>query len=154
MPSVSNLHTHYGFSHVIQGIELAARPREVVGVLGRNGVGKTTLIKTVAGWVKPTSGEIRLGSKRLDGQEPDVICHAVVGFVPENRRIFPGLTVQENRELGLLQVKGRAMKAGCSRIERIYGRFSHLGERRKQLGTTLSGGEQQMLAIRARVSRR
>jgi branched-chain amino acid transport system ATP-binding protein len=147
MLTVSNLHAHYGLSHVIQGIDLVARRGEVVGIFGRNGVGKTTLLKTIVGWVKPSSGNIRLDDERLDGREPDAICHKGVGFVPEDRRIFPGLTVQENLELGLLQVKGRPARESRTALERVYDRFPRLSERRKQLGTTLSGGEQQMLAI-------
>jgi branched-chain amino acid transport system ATP-binding protein len=147
MLTVSGLHAHYGLSHVIQGIDLEARPGEVVGIFGRNGVGKTTLLKTIVGWIKPTSGEIRLGGERLDGREPDAICHIGVGFVPEDRRIFPGLTVQENLELGFLQVQRRPGRESRAALERVYDRFPRLGERRKQLGTTLSGGEQQMLAI-------
>ena len=147
MLTVSELHAHYGLSHVIQGIDLEARPGEVVGIFGRNGVGKTTLLKTIVGWVKPSSGDIRLDGERLDGREPDAICHMGVGFVPEDRRIFPGLTVQENLELGLLQVKGRPARESRAALERVYDRFPRLSERRKQLGTTLSGGEQQMLAI-------
>jgi branched-chain amino acid transport system ATP-binding protein len=147
MLTISGLHAHYGLSHVIQGIDLTARPGEVVGIFGRNGVGKTTLLKTIVGWVKPSAGDIRLNSERLTGREPDAICHAGVGFVPEDRRIFPGLTVQENLELGFLQVKGRPSRESRSALERVYDRFPRLGERRRQLGTTLSGGEQQMLAI-------
>ena len=147
MLTVSELHAHYGLSHVIQGIDLVARRGEVVGIFGRNGVGKTTLLKTIVGWVKPSSGDIRLDDERLDGREPDAICHKGVGFVPEDRRIFPGLTVQENLELGLLQVKGRPARESRTALERVYDRFPRLSERRKQLGTTLSGGEQQMLAI-------
>jgi branched-chain amino acid transport system ATP-binding protein len=147
MLAISGLHAHYGLSHVIQGIDLTARPGEVVGIFGRNGVGKTTLLKTIVGWVKASAGDIRLNSERLTGREPDAICHAGVGFVPEDRRIFPGLTVQENLELGLLQVKHRPARESRSALERVYDRFPRLGERRKQLGTTLSGGEQQMLSI-------
>lgn len=147
MLSVRNLHAHYGLSHVIQGLDLEAAPGEVIGIFGRNGVGKTTLLKTIAGWVKPTSGEISLGGRNLAGLAPEAICLCGVGLVPEDRRIFPGLTVQENLELGLLQVRGRSSKAERETIARIYDRFPRLGERRKQLGTTLSGGEQQMLAM-------
>ena len=147
MLTIADLHAHYGLSHVIQGINLSAAPGEVIGIFGRNGVGKTTLLKAVAGWVKPTRGEIRLGEKCLGGLEPDRICLAGVGFVPEDRRIFPGLTVQENLELGLLQVRGRSAGAARAAIAHIYDRFPRLGERRHQLGTTLSGGEQQMLAM-------
>jgi len=147
MLDISGLHSHYGLSHIIQGIDLSAGPGEVIGIFGRNGVGKTTLLKTIAGWVKPSHGAIRLDGKTLDGLAPDRICHAGVGFVPEDRRIFPGLTVEENLSLGLLQVKGRSSRDEKRAIEGIYDRFHRLGERRHQLGTTLSGGEQQMLAM-------
>ncbi|PZR92414.1 MAG: ABC transporter ATP-binding protein [Stutzerimonas stutzeri] len=147
MLQISALHSHYGLSHVIQGIDIEAAPGEVIGIFGRNGVGKTTLLKTIAGWVKPSQGAIRLGGAALDGLTPDRICHAGVGFVPEDRRIFPGLTVEENLSLGLLQVKGRSSRDEKRAVEGIYDRFHRLGERRHQLGTTLSGGEQQMLAM-------
>ena len=147
MLEIRDLHTHYGLSHVIQGIDLVAQPGEVVGIFGRNGVGKTTLLKTVAGWVRPTSGEIRLGGERLDGLAPDEISRRGVGFVPEDRRIFPGLTVEENLTLGLLQRRGRSRSEERRVLEAIYERFPRLLERRRQLGTTLSGGEQQMLAM-------
>jgi branched-chain amino acid transport system ATP-binding protein len=147
MLQISALHSHYGLSHVIQGIDIEAAPGEVIGIFGRNGVGKTTLLKTIAGWVKPSQGAIRLGGETLGGLTPDRICHAGVGFVPEDRRIFPGLTVEENLSLGLLQVKGRSSRDEKRAVEGIYDRFHRLGERRHQLGTTLSGGEQQMLAM-------
>lgn len=147
MLDISGLHSHYGLSHIVQGIDLSAGPGEVIGIFGRNGVGKTTLLKTIAGWVKPSHGAIRLDGKMLEGLTPDRICHAGVGFVPEDRRIFPGLTVEENLSLGLLQVKGRSSRDEKRTIEGIYDRFHRLGERRHQLGTTLSGGEQQMLAM-------
>ena len=147
MLDISGLHSHYGRSHIIQGIDLSAGPGEVIGIFGRNGVGKTTLLKTIAGWVKPSHGAIRLYGKPLGDLTPDQICHAGVGFVPEDRRIFPGLTVEENLSLGLLQVKGRSSRDGKRAVEGIYDRFHRLGERRHQLGTTLSGGEQQMLAM-------
>ncbi len=147
MFEIKNLQAHYGLSHVIQGIDLAANPGEVIGIFGRNGVGKTTLLKSIAGWVNPSGGEIRLGNRHLNGLPSDVICLAGVGFVPEDRRIFPGLTVHENLDLGLLQVKGRSAAEGRAVLARIYDRFPRLEERRKQLGTTLSGGEQQMLAM-------
>lgn len=147
MLSIRGLHSHYGLSHVIQGIDLEAAPGEVIGIFGRNGVGKTTLLKTIAGWVKASEGAITLGGLRLTGLAPDRICLSGVGLVPEDRRIFPGLTVEENLQLGLLQVRGRGAKAERAAIDQIYDRFPRLGERRRQLGTTLSGGEQQMLAM-------
>ena len=147
MLTIKDLHSHYGSSHIIQGVSLSAKPGDVIGIFGRNGVGKTTLLKTIAGWVQATSGSIELGPIKLNGLSPDRICHAGVGFVPEDRRIFPGLTVQENLELGLMQVRGRSSGDERVAINAIYDRFPRLGERRHQLGTTLSGGEQQMLAM-------
>jgi branched-chain amino acid transport system ATP-binding protein len=147
MLTIDDLHSHYGKSHIIQGIGLSAEPGEVIGIFGRNGVGKTTLLKTVAGWIKASAGSIRLDGRALNGLSPDRICLAGVGLVPEDRRIFPGLTVQENLQLGLLQVRGRSAGQQRAAIDAIYDRFPRLGERRRQLGTTLSGGEQQMLAM-------
>ena len=147
MLSIKGLHAHYGLSHVIQGVDLEARDGEVIGIFGRNGVGKTTLLKCVAGWVHPSDGVIDFDGTQLQGKQPDTICHHGVGFVPEDRRIFPALTVEENLVLGLLQVKGRNSAEEHAAIQHIYDGFPRLGERRKQLGTTLSGGEQQMLAM-------
>lgn len=147
MFKIDNLHVHYGLSHVIQGVSMEAHPGEVVGIFGRNGVGKTTLMKTIAGWVAPSGGEIVLDDARLDGLEPDGVCRHGVGFVPEDRRIFPGLSVEENLRLGLMQRKGRSRAEENAEIDRIYQRMPRLAERRRQAGTTLSGGEQQMLAM-------
>lgn len=147
MFKIDNLHIHYGLSHVIQGISIQAAPGEVVGIFGRNGVGKTTLMKTIAGWVKPSGGSIALDHTPLDGLEPDQVCRHGVGFVPEDRRIFPGLSVEENLKLGLMQRPGRTRAKQRAEIERIYQRMPRLAERRRQIGTTLSGGEQQMLAM-------
>ena len=147
MFKIDNLHVHYGLSHIIQGVTIEARPGEVVGIFGRNGVGKTTLLKTVAGWVSPSDGTVSLDGERLDGLPPDRICRHGVGFVPEDRRIFPGLSVEENLCLGLMQRAGRSRAEQKVEIERIYARMPRLAERRRQAGTTLSGGEQQMLAM-------
>lgn len=147
MLEIRNLHTHFGPSHIIQGIDMSVRDGEVMGVFGRNGVGKTTLLKAIAGWVKPTEGQIEFAGSRIDGLETHVIARRGLGFVPEDRRIFPGLTVEENLTLGYLQVPGRPRTEARAALERIYRRFPRLLERRLQLGTTLSGGEQQMLAM-------
>jgi branched-chain amino acid transport system ATP-binding protein len=147
MLELRGVHAHYGTSHIVQGVDLDAAAGEVVGIFGRNGVGKTTLIKTIAGWLKPSAGEIRLDGVRIDGLPPHAVCYAGVGLVPEDRRIFPGLTVEENLDLGCLQVHGRAASGSRAALARIYARFPRLSERKSQLGTTLSGGEQQMLAI-------
>ncbi len=144
---IRNLHTHYALSHIIQGIDLTVAAGEVFGIFGRNGVGKTTLLKTIAGWVKPTEGEITLNSERIDGLNPDRIARRGAGFVPEDRRIFPGLSVEENLTLGYLQVPGRDAAGDRAALAKVYVRFPRLAERRQQHGTTLSGGEQQMLAM-------
>jgi branched-chain amino acid transport system ATP-binding protein len=147
MLAIVNVHAHYGLSHVVQGIDLEVGNGEVVGVFGRNGVGKTTLLKTIAGWIAPSAGEIKIDDKRIDRLTADRISRLGLGFVPEDRRIFPGLSVQENLELGFLQVPRRSAAGNRAALERIYGRFPRLQERRGQLGITLSGGEQQMLAM-------
>jgi branched-chain amino acid transport system ATP-binding protein len=147
MLEICNLHTYYGPSHIIQGIDLTVHDGEVFGIFGRNGVGKTTLLKTIAGWIRPTEGRIDFAGARIDGLDADRIARRGVGFVPEDRRIFPGLTVEENLTLGFLQVPGRSRADSRAALERIYHRFPRLLERRRQHGTTLSGGEQQMLAM-------
>jgi len=147
MLKIDDLHVHYGLSHVIQGISLEAKPGEVVGIFGRNGVGKTTLMKAVAGWVRPSGGAIALDGQVFNGLTPDRICRHGVGFVPEDRRIFPGLSVEENLKLGLMQRLDRSRASDRAAVQGIYDRFPRLAERRRQTGTTLSGGEQQMLAM-------
>src|SRR5689334_21086065 len=102
MFSIDNLQVHYGLSHVIQVVSLDALPGEVVGIFGRNGVGKTTLMETIAGWVTPSGGWITLDGERLDALPLEGVCRHGVGFVPEDRRIFPGLSVEENLRLGLM----------------------------------------------------
>src|SRR5882757_976503 len=147
MFKIDNLHVHYGLSHIIQGVTIEARPGEVIGIFGRNGVRKTTLMKTVAGWISPSEGTVSLDGVRLDGLAPDRICRLGVGFVPEDRRIFPGLSVEENLSLGLMQRADRPRAEQRAEVDRIYARMPRLAERRRQAGTTLSGGEQQMLAM-------
>jgi branched-chain amino acid transport system ATP-binding protein len=147
MLEIRGLHTHYGPSHIVQGLDLVAGSGEVIGIFGRNGVGKTTLLKTIAGWIKPSAGEIRFAGRRIDGLPADQISRAGVGFVPEDRRIFPSLTVEENLTLGFLQVPHRSAVGDRAALQRVYDRFPRLAERRRQHGTTLSGGEQQMLAM-------
>ncbi|MDH4190229.1 MAG: ABC transporter ATP-binding protein [Betaproteobacteria bacterium] len=147
MLRLTDVHTHYGMSHVLQGVSLEVGAGEVVGLFGRNGVGKTTLIKTVAGWVKPSRGRIDFDGSDLGVSSSDEICRRGIGLVPEDRRIFPGLSVEENLLLGAMQAPRRARVATRRKLDDLYARFPRLGERRAQLGTTLSGGEQQMLAM-------
>ena len=147
MLELRDIHTHYGLSHVLQGISLTVGRGEVLGLFGRNGVGKTTLIKAVAGWVTPTQGQYAFEGQNMLGVSSDQICRKGIGLVPEDRRIFPGLSVEENLVLGFMQTPGVGRAQQARKLESIYQRFPRLAERRRQLGTTLSGGEQQMLAI-------
>lgn len=147
MLTLDRVHAHYGLSHVLQGVSFTVGEGEVVGLFGRNGVGKTTTLRTIAGWLKPSQGEIVLDGHRLNGLRPDLIAHRGVAFVPEDRRIFPGLTVEENLGLSLLQRAGTRRAAGRVELGNVFKRFPRLHERRRQMGITLSGGEQQMLTI-------
>ena len=147
MLELKDVHTYYGLSHILQGVSISVNRGEVVGLFGRNGVGKTTVMKTVAGWVKPSAGEVLFEGQSLTGKTADQISRMGIGIVPEDRRIFPGLTVEENLNLGFLQSPGMGSSEKRSKLDGIYQRFPRLAERRKQMGTTLSGGEQQMLAI-------
>ncbi|MCC7227056.1 MAG: ABC transporter ATP-binding protein [Burkholderiaceae bacterium] len=147
MLELRDIHTFYGLSHVLQGISLHVDRGEVLGLFGRNGVGKTTLIKAIAGWVVPSEGQYLFEGNSLLGVPSDQICRRGIGLVPEDRRIFPGLSVEENLVLGFMQTPGVGRAQQARKLEAIYQRFPRLAERRKQLGTTLSGGEQQMLAI-------
>ncbi|MGO9172955.1 MAG: ABC transporter ATP-binding protein [Rhodomicrobium sp.] len=144
---LENVHAHYGLSHVLQGIDLTVGEGEAVGLFGRNGAGKTTILRTIAGWLRPSAGAVRFAGKDIGGLTPDAICRLGAGFVPEDRRIFPGLSVEENLHLGFLQTPGRSAKQKSARLDRVFALFPCLKERRRQLGNTLSGGEQQMLAI-------
>ncbi|HBH40072.1 MAG TPA: ABC transporter ATP-binding protein [Curvibacter sp.] len=147
MLELKNVHTHYGLSHVLQGVNLTVRAGEVVGLFGRNGVGKTTVIKTIAGWVSPSQGDIVFDGQSLAGISSDQISRRGIGLVPEDRRIFPGLTVEENLRLGFMQAPGIGGAEQKRKLDDIFSRFPRLAERRRQMGTTLSGGEQQMLAF-------
>jgi branched-chain amino acid transport system ATP-binding protein len=128
-------------------VSIRVRAGEVVGLFGRNGVGKTTVMKTIAGWLTPSEGRVAFDGQEIGGVASDVICRRGIGFVPEDRRIFPGLTVEENLVLGFMQCPSRSGAESKRRLDEIYQRFPRLGERRQQMGTTLSGGEQQMLAM-------
>jgi branched-chain amino acid transport system ATP-binding protein len=141
---VSDLHVYYGQSHVLQGVSLDVRAGEIVALVGRNGAGKTTTLKSIVGLAPPRAGSVTLDRVRLDGLPVPKIARMGVGYVPEERRIFPGLTVYENLRLALL---GRAKQGRNNGFEEAYALFPVLRERHQQLGRTLSGGEQEMLAI-------
>jgi branched-chain amino acid transport system ATP-binding protein len=144
--AVEDLHTFYGKSHILHGVTLHVRPGEVVGLLGRNGVGKSTTLKTIMGLVRPTEGNIRLDGTAITGLPPHKLARLGIGYVPEDRRIFRLLTVMENLRTGLDR-QGVSDEKKQALLDKVFNYFPVLGERRNQAGGTLSGGEQQMLAI-------
>ena len=147
MLAVKDLNTHYGASHILQGVDLELPRGRIAAVLGRNGVGKTTTVKTIMGLVQPTSGSIALDGKAITAWAPHRVARAGVAYVPEGRLIFPDLTVIEN-----IKVAERS-PARAWPLPRLLELFPALAERQSNRGSQLSGGEQQMLAIaRALVS--
>ena len=141
MLKIEGLNTHYGASHILQGVDLDLPKGRVGAILGRNGVGKTTTVKTVMGLVAPTSGRIVLEGADIAGRAPHLVARAGVAYVPEGRLIFPDLTVIENIRVA----ERRPAKAWP--LERLLQLFPSLAERQANSGSQLSGGEQQMLAI-------
>ena len=143
MLRVDGLHACYGPSHVLHGVTLEVPSGGVAGILGRNGVGKTTTLRTIMGFVTATEGRVMLADQDISGWPPHAVARAGVAYVPEGRQIFPHLEVGENLRLAERSVAG---EAGWTR-ERIFTYFPVLQERWRQRGRSLSGGEQQMLAI-------
>jgi len=139
---LQDIHTYYGDSHVLKGISSEIKKGELVTLLGRNGAGKTTTLRSIMGIVPPKQGVITFEGINLCGQRPHAIASLGVGYVPEERMIFPSLTVLEN-----LTLPSRGKGRGLWELEKIYQYFPVLGERADQKGSGLSGGEQQMLAI-------
>ena len=144
---LNDVHMHIGLSHILQGVSLRIGDGEVVGLFGRNGVGKTSIVKTIAGWHASSAGQIEFDGQTIGTMASERIARMGVGLVPEDRRIFPGLTVEDNLKLGLMQVNKSLRQKNYQKIQHVYERFPRLAERKNQLATTLSGGEQQMLAI-------
>ncbi|GAC1404626.1 MAG: ABC transporter ATP-binding protein [Candidatus Velthaea sp.] len=140
--AVENINTYYGDSHVLRNVSLHIAAGETVALLGRNGVGKTTTLKSIVGWVPPRTGSVKLDGTELTGSEMMTIARHGVSLVPEERRIFTNLTVAEN--LKLAQVTAR--RPGWS-LDRVYEKFPRLRERVANKGDEISGGEKQMLAI-------
>jgi branched-chain amino acid transport system ATP-binding protein len=138
---VQNLNTYYADSHILFDVALRIEPNEVVALLGRNGAGKSTTLKSIAGALKPRSGAITFDGQPIAGLEPFRIANAGIQLVPEERRIFGSITVEENLVLAAVSHPGPAP------LDEIYAIFPRLKERRKSGGRQLSGGEQQMLAI-------
>ena len=147
MLSIRELHAGYGATPILFGVSLEVQRGEAVALLGKNGMGKSTLMKTVMGFLRPSRGTIDLDGRPLTGLTPHDIARLGVGFVPENRRVFPGLSVRENLELGLSALSRRPAALRRARLDLVFQHFPRLAERADQLARTLSGGEQQMLAI-------
>jgi len=145
---VKDLNTYYGESHVLQNMSLAVDQGERVALLGRNGMGKSTTLKSIMGLVKPRSGTIIYKDKDIAGYPPYKVCRAGIGYVAEERRIFPNLSVLDNLAMG---IKGGKIKEPDNpnvwTVDRIFHHFPKLKERANQKGVLLSGGEQQMLSI-------
>jgi branched-chain amino acid transport system ATP-binding protein len=146
MLRLDSVHTYYGKSHILQGVSIEVGRGETVGLLGRNGVGKSTTLKTIMGLVRPSGGQITFEGQNVTGVVPYTLARRGIAWVPEDRRIFARLTVQENLRIGLDR-RGVTETRRAALFDRVLESFPRLGERRKQLGGTLSGGEQQMLAI-------
>jgi branched-chain amino acid transport system ATP-binding protein len=145
MLNVNNLHVHYGAIHALQGISFNLQEGEIVALIGSNGAGKSTLLNAVSGILKATEGEITYLDEAITNTAPQDIVKKSIIQVPEGRKIFASMTVMENLEMGAYSISSKSLIA--EKIEEMYTRFPLLGERRKQLGGTLSGGEQQMLAM-------
>jgi len=145
MLEIKDLYVSYGMMEVLHGVSVNVEDKELVTIIGPNGAGKTTLIKTIMGLVKPTSGSIIYDGEDITHIPAHKRAGMGIGYVPEGRRVFGKLTVEENLKMGAYELKDKAQIA--KNIEMAYGIFPRLGERSKQLASTMSGGEQQMLAI-------
>jgi branched-chain amino acid transport system ATP-binding protein len=142
MLELANLHAYYGKSHILQGVALNVAAGEIVSLLGRNGVGRSTTCKAIMGLV-PAQGSIAYRGRQIAGLRADQIAHLGLGYVPEDRQIFPTLTVRQNLELGLK----RSGRFGRWTFTDMFDRFPNLRERQHSVAGVLSGGEQQMLTI-------
>jgi len=143
---VEGIHTYYGKSHILHGVSLEVGHGEVVGLLGRNGVGKSTTLKAIAGLIHPAEGRIVYEGNTIERLPPHRLARMGIAYVPEERRIFPQLTIMENLRTGLDR-SGVTKAKRAELVDKVYEYFPVLAERRGQAGGTLSGGEQQMLAI-------
>ncbi|MHB8770644.1 MAG: ABC transporter ATP-binding protein [Syntrophales bacterium] len=143
MLKIEDIHTYYGDSYVLQGVSLEVKKGMVLAMLGRNGVGKTTLIRSIIGFTPARSGRILFNGQEITHLDADRIVKRGVGLVPQGRRVFPSLTVRENLAIAARGSDG----PGAWNFNKIYNLFPRLEERRDQRANTLSGGEQQMLAI-------
>ncbi len=143
MLEVSEIHTYYGESHILHGISLKVEPGKVIALLGRNGMGKTTVARSIMGFTPPRRGAVRFNDKELNGLAPYQIARQGLALIPQGRGIFPSLSVKENLTIAARE----SNKEGAWNLERIYELFPILKERAKYYANLLSGGEQQMLSI-------
>ncbi len=143
MLELAAVDAHYGQAHILHGLSLEVKEGEVVALLGRNGAGKSTTMKTIMGLVSATAGRISFMSSDITRWPAHRICRQGIGYVPEDRRIFAGITVEENLEVGRFEGAG----GNAWTVEKLFAIFPNLEERRKNLGGQMSGGEQQMLTI-------
>jgi branched-chain amino acid transport system ATP-binding protein len=141
---VRDLHAHYGRSHILQGVSFDVGAGEVLGLLGRNGSGRSTTLKALMGLVPPSAGSVALRGRELAGATPHAICRAGLSYVPEEREIFANLTVDENLRMG---EQPPVPGAPQWTVQQMFDYFPRLAERRNTRGSSLSGGEQQMLTI-------
>jgi branched-chain amino acid transport system ATP-binding protein len=144
---LTDVHAYYGTSHVLQGVSLEVRDGEIVALLGRNGMGKTTTLKAIMGFLRPRGGRVDFNGRSIGGLRPHQVACLGIGYVPENRRIFPGLSVLENLELGLSNAARITEALRKQNLERVFHHFPILREKAGQQGRNLSGGQQQMLTI-------
>lgn len=145
MLKLENINTYYGSSHILHGVSLEVHAGEVVVLFGRNGVGKTTTLKSIMGVQPPKSGRIIYKGEDITGNAPYLNVRKGLALIPEDRRVIPNLTVEENLQLGILHKKKQLNVA--EQFEMVFDYFPKLKERVKQMGGSLSGGEQQMLTI-------
>ena len=141
---LNSINTYYGRSHILFDVSLSIEKGEVVSLIGRNGAGKSTTFRSIIGLTPPQAGEEIFKGERISGMPAFQICRKGIGFVPEDRRCFPDLTVRENLEVAARREKETTKPWS---VERVYALFPRLQEREKNLGSQLSGGEQQMLTI-------
>lgn len=141
MLQIKDIHTYYGESYILQGIDMEVRPERIVSILGRNGMGKTTLMRSVIGFNHPRRGAIIYNQTDITQMKPYLIVTQGISLVPQGRQIFPSLSVDENLRVAY---SGRSDRWS---LEKVYALFPALANRKKQMGGSLSGGEQQMLAI-------
>jgi branched-chain amino acid transport system ATP-binding protein len=147
MLKANEIHSFYGKSHILQGVSINLERGNLVCLLGRNGVGKTTTLKSIMGMVKPAEGSILFKGREIVGRQPYEIARLGIGIVPEDRRIFPSLTVHENLLMGIVKRPESLSVGERWSVEKVYDLFPLLRKRVKQKGGHLSGGEQQMLTM-------